>query len=219
MRLTSNRRPSSVPERPFSFNRLDELFSTHQHCRMIGSAPVDLHHWLVECLGLDRAGRSPHRLWGAEAEALARMGRDTGWLIDGVPLAFFTGSVLEETARAVAIRNYRLRPTAFDRNEAQSLLTALGLEGLASRAPDQLSDGETKLLWLALQWAKRPRRLFIDSLTVGLSAGTVQRVAGFLAASDHRPALVVGLRSGEVFLRELEGLGQWIDMDAEALFD
>lgn len=203
--------------------RLTALMARHfplgQNYRVYGQAPRDLHHWLAECLGLERAGRSPHRLWGPEAQALSAMGRETAWLLDGVPLAFFTGSVIHETARAVAIRNRHLVPTSNETDEARTLLTQLRIGHLIHRAPDQLSDGETKVLWLALQWAKRPKRLFIDGLAAGLSDATLAQIVDFMLTSAYCPALIIGQREAEQLPMAFTSRWTWKHCNAEALFE
>lgn len=152
----------------------------------------DLHGLLKTRLGLNPAAHSAQGLWGASAETETLLGRRLGWVMDGESLVFFTPSVLEEVARALAVADGGVVPTPQHTCQAQAMMEALGIDHLAERAPDRLSDGETKLLWTAVQAAKTPRWLAFDSLTASLSEATAARLVAFLSKLAPRPVFLVG---------------------------
>ena len=185
--------------------------------------PAGSHYWVEGLAESLRSrllpadtSRSPQGLWGAQAEAEVRLGRMLGWVPDGEALVFFAPTVAEEVARSLAVAGGSLAPSEAQVRRSTSILEGLGIAPLAERAPDRLSDGETKLLWTAIQVAKAPRWLALDSLTASLSGATAARLAGFLASLDPCPILLIDAASAP---EPPAALGRWqtVPLDGEGL--
>jgi branched-chain amino acid transport system ATP-binding protein len=92
-----------------------------------------------------------------------------------IPQLFAEHTVLENLLLAAAARRGFWRPfSAISRpcylEEAREALGLLGLEGCASQRAAQLSEGTRKLVDIAMALALRPRLLFMDEPTSGVSS-------------------------------------------------
>jgi ABC-type branched-subunit amino acid transport system ATPase component/ABC-type branched-subunit amino acid transport system permease subunit len=145
------------------------------------------------CTGVRRAERGEVRVDGVAVEpgpaAAARAGlARTFQQANPFPgLSCLEVTLLGATVRAgerfvaAGFGAYGARERAL-RQEARSLLGAVGLAGLEGARAATLSLGESKRLELARALMARPRVLFLDEPAAGLAQGEVDELAGFLAA-------------------------------------
>ncbi|MCK5147333.1 hypothetical protein KAR48_11290 [bacterium] len=168
----------------------------------------DLHNELVTRLDIKNNRRSGNLLWGAQAETLSKAGTQIAWVPDDLVPVFFTWTVHEELARACAVVDGSLSPSEIHDNLAYNLMQQLTIGHLSAQAPDRLSDGESKLLVLALQWAKKARWLFFDSLTRSFSDSTIEMILSLFSSAQEKPVLIFGnMSSGSPWLEPLSSLG------------
>ena len=80
-----------------------------------------------------------------------------------------------------------------DPERVQHMLTAVGLEGLGARLPQQLSGGQLQRVAIARALVHRPSLLLADEPTGNLDPGTAQRTLDLLLAQtrEHGAALVL----------------------------
>ena len=80
-----------------------------------------------------------------------------------------------------------------DPERVQQMLTAVGLEGLGARLPQQLSGGQLQRVAIARALVHRPSLLLADEPTGNLDPGTAQRTLDLLLAQtrEHGAALVM----------------------------
>ena len=80
-----------------------------------------------------------------------------------------------------------------DPERVQQMLTAVGLEGLGARLPQQLSGGQLQRVAIARALVHRPSLLLADEPTGNLDPGTAQRTLDLLLAQtrEHGAALVL----------------------------
>ena len=80
-----------------------------------------------------------------------------------------------------------------DPERVQQMLTAVGLEGLGARLPQQLSGGQLQRVAIARALVHRPALLLADEPTGNLDPGTAQRTLDLLLAQtrEHGAALVL----------------------------
>ncbi len=155
-----------------------------------------------------------HSLWSEPARRLERIGGLAGWVPDHFPLFFFNERVLEETAAALSARRGQVRTETADRDRAAALLAELDIMHLGERSPYTLSQGETKLVWFLVQYAKAPRWLLLDHLPSGLSPAWQEKLIGFIRnrimAADTPPvSWVLGALPGEEWYEPLLAAGNW----------
>lgn len=136
-------------------------------------------------------------LVGTSPRAIVRRGVGRAFQI---PQLFTDHTILENVALAVAARGGRfwtpLRPllTAETREAAEEVLAMFGL-GDAMHAPAaDLSEGQRKLVDIAIAMALKPRLLFLDEPTAGISSG---EKLGFM---DRLTALLRGQAVTVVFV-------------------
>ena len=79
----------------------------------------------------------------------------------------------------------------------QEMLTAVGLDDLGARLPQQLSGGQLQRVALARALVRRPALLLADEPTGNLDPGTAARVLELLVAQtrEHGASLVLATHS------------------------
>ena len=85
------------------------------------------------------------------------------------------------------------QPAALVRQRLDTLLTGLGLEGLAQRRPHALSGGQAKRVSLARSLAPVPGTLLLDEPTAFLDTATQRQVLAFVldwASTTHATVLL-----------------------------
>ena len=120
-----------------------------------------------------------------------REGQPAGMAFQNPESQLIAGSVLDEVAEALAAD---VPSAARASREAEHLLDAWGLEGLAQRHPFELSQGQKRrLALLCLAATDRWPLLVLDEPTAGLDAAGVDALArriAALAAADRAIAIV-----------------------------
>lgn len=107
-------------------------------------------------------------------------------------------TVAENVALPLRLRRDPLAPAEVDERVA-TLLTDLGVAGLASRYPQEVSFGQQQRVALARAAAGRPRVLLADEPTAHLDAGTVPAVLALLRrCADEGAAVVVATHDPRV---------------------
>ncbi len=144
--------------------------------------PGDLDYFLKTGLFDPYQRLSAHQLWGKGARQTVSLGGKTGWVPNHLPVVFFSSTVLEEAALSLAGNSGLLRPENRHIQEAFKLIRQAGLENLSERSPWTLSTGESKLLWVVIQWCKSPQWLFIDDLPANFSEETLNKVIAMMLA-------------------------------------
>jgi energy-coupling factor transporter ATP-binding protein EcfA2 len=127
--------------------------------RLEGSVRVD---------GIETAGQAPHRL----AQLCGMLFQNSLTQLSGA-----TATVFEEVAFGPA--NLGL-PTAGVIERVRWALGVVAIEGLASRDPARLSDGQGQLVALASVLALRPRYLILDEPTSELDPAGTRLIAAAL---------------------------------------
>ena len=148
----------------------------------------------VAILGRNGAGKSTlaASLAGLlRLKAGRREGQPAGMAFQNPESQLIAGSVLDEVAEALAAD---VPSAARASREAEHLLDAWGLEGLAQRHPFELSQGQKRrLALLCLAATDRWPLLVLDEPTAGLDAAGVDALArriAALAAADRAIAIV-----------------------------
>ncbi|MDZ7264396.1 MAG: hypothetical protein ONB16_07415 [candidate division KSB1 bacterium] len=155
-----------------------------------------------------------HSLWSATARQLPDLGRQIGWVPNKLPGTFLSETVVMEIADAYAAPRNSLKALPEHIRRAEDLLQRLQLSELAQRNPFSLSEGETKLVWLLTQWAKKPDYLIIGYLPTSLSPPNISRVLDFLmddhSSSGRQPVLIFGCLANHMeWCRPLLECGDW----------
>jgi tungstate transport system ATP-binding protein len=106
--------------------------------------------------------------------------------------------VLDESVRSNVGYGLRVRGRRDDRREVERLLTALGLDHLATMPARRLSGGEVQRVALARALAFEPRVLLLDEPTANLDPRNVRLAEELIAERRTRGATIV-LATHQVF--------------------
>jgi len=144
------------------------------------NVPGEIERFLTENLVLSVAQTSRHRLWGNEAQQISDTGKWLGWIPSHQPFLFFADTVSQEIANSFAAPKQKAEGSDKDRQKAVMLLEKMKLTHLAKRNPYTLSQGESKIIWFLVQWAKAPEYLVISDFNAGLSESMQNRLIEFI---------------------------------------
>lgn len=171
------------------------------------------------CTGYLRPERGRIFLEGKEITGLpprtiARMGVARAFQI---PQLFGEHTVEENLLLALAAREgfwrWNLLRDAARRNEAWSLLSLMGLDGVATIPVSEVPEGVRKLLDVAMALALKPRLLLLDEPTSGVSSEEKFRVMDTLvqALRAQRVATVFVEHDMEVVRRYADRVAVWAE--------
>jgi branched-chain amino acid transport system ATP-binding protein len=109
-------------------------------------------------------------------------------LLDNVALSIFSREDLTRKLLSLADRQHAVWQEAFD------ILRQFGLEAKATQLAGGISQGERKLLDVAIAYALRPQLLFLDEPTSGVSTrekAPIMDVVSSIVRSNHITAVVI----------------------------
>ena len=167
-------------------------------------------------------------IWGKTSEMLPQWGKQLGWVPDHFALLFLSETVELEIAESLSLKYGKLVANQKDITIARSLLNKLGIPELSSRNPFFLSEGETKLVWLLIQWAKLPQYLIVGNLPTSLSNTRFNIVMDFLINSneyaqeigfDESPVIILGCQNkGENWCQKIISSSDWQLLNSWPIF-
>lgn len=197
--------------------RLYQNFPATAHYLLCQTEAEQLNSHLMQRLVLPFQKGRKHSLWSAAARQLPDLGRRIGWVPNKLPGTFLSETVVMEIADACAAQDNCLKAHSQHVCIAEDLLQRLKLSELALRNPFSLSEGETKLIWLLTQYAKRPDYLIIGYLPTSLSAPNIRRVLHFFidppGALSQPPIIILGyLKNHSNWCQPLLECSNWKSM-------
>ena len=122
-----------------------------------------------------------------------------------------------EIAEAFAAKQKLVQSNSLHLESGHKLLAQFDLLYLAQRNPYTLSEGETKLIWFLMQWAKQPLYLVIGYLPLSLSKKRTKDVVDFLKQAleygNNKFTVILGYLPAQAgWLRELLTSQRWTNI-------
>ncbi|MBN1348922.1 hypothetical protein JXJ21_05895 [candidate division KSB1 bacterium] len=190
---------------------LNKHFPAGQQYLIQQRYPGEIDHFIINRV-YNPDGRW-HSVSGTqEADAdLPAVGRRLGWIPNEIPVVFFSDSIEQEIANAVASPRNQASGGKAELERAQQLMVEVGIADLQRRNPFSLSVGETKIVWFLCQWAKSPDYLISGNLPNHLSPMRLERLIQFIQHVQYNATDLKSIKAPTILLGFSTPEENWIE--------